>query len=364
LAGIYRAAGKLICPRAPSCAVSMKVAVVGVGRWGFNHVRVLSEIRKMHNEVGLEDLVVVDTDKARAKYVAGVFGAKWAADVGELLSEHVDAAIVAVPTVHHYSVAAKLLPHMDVMVEKPIAANLEEAKAMGELAEREGRLLAVGHIERFNPVVPALKERLRSDPERIVGISAQRIGPGPPSNYTLNLGVAHDLLVHDVDVACYLLESLPNQVIAKAHWNEHGLETDIVAIYSFDEKDALGEFRASWRASPNLKRRSLTVQLESKIVEIDYILQVITFEKGLLEHKSKGEYSEIISTYTSRSRESWSLLGVRKEPLLLEDLHFLRCVQRKERPINSWEEGFKALKCVVRAIESAKTGRAVSIDWE
>ncbi len=342
----------------------MRVAVVGVGRWGFNHVRVLSEIKRMYDEVDLEDLVVVDADKARAKHVAGIFGAKWAADVSELLSEHVDAAIVAVPTVYHYSVVMKLLPHMDVMVEKPIAVNLEEARAMGELAEREGRLLAVGHIERFNPVVPALKERLRSEPEKIVGVSAQRIGPGPPSSYTLNLGVAHDLLVHDVDVVCYLLESLPNQVIAKAYWNEYGLETDIVAVYSFDEKSVLGEFRASWRASPNLKKRGLTIQLESKIVEVDYILQIITFEKGLLEHRSRGEYSEIISTYTSKSRESWSLLGIRKEPLLLEDLHFLRCIQRKEKPINSWEEGFKALKCVLHAVESAKTGRAVNITWE
>lgn len=344
--------------------VNVKVAVVGVGRWGFNHARVLSEIKRMYDEVSLEELVVVDADRARAKYVAEVFGAKWVSDMGELLSEHVDAAIVAVPTVHHYSVTMKLLPHMDVLVEKPIAANLEEARAMGELAERESRLLAVGHIERFNPVVPALKERLRNEPEKVVGISAQRIGPGPPSNYTLNLGVAHDLLVHDVDVACYLLESLPNQVLAKAYWNEHGLETDIVAVYAFDEKEVLGEFRASWRASPNLKRRSLSVQLESKTIEIDYILQTMTFEKGLLEHRSKGEYSEIISAYTSRSRESWSLLGVRREPLLLEDLHFLRCVQRKEKPINSWEEGFKALKCVVHAIESAKAGRTVSIAWD
>lgn len=343
----------------------MKIAVVGVGRWGVNHVRVLSEIKKMnYDEVNLEDVIVVDSNEARARHVAKLFDAKWVADTRELLSTHVDAAIVSVPTVYHYSVATRLLPHMDVMVEKPIAASLEEAKAMGELAEREGRLLAVGHIERFNPVVPALKDRLQSETERVVSISAQRVGPGPPSDYTLNLGVAHDLLVHDVDVACYLMESLPAQVIAKAYWNKHGFETEIIAIYHFDEKEVLGEFRASWRTSPNLKKRNIIVQLESKILEADYILQTITLEKGLIEHRSKSEYSELISAYTSRARESWSLLGIRKEPLLLEDLHFLRCIQRREKPINSWEDGYKALKCVIHAIESAKTGSLVNIAWD
>jgi len=343
----------------------MKVAVVGVGRWGYNHVRVLSEIKRMnYDEIGLEDVIAVDSNAARAQYVAELFGTKWVSGIDELLSAHADAAIVAVPTVYHYTVAIRLLPHMDVMVEKPIAVSLEEAEVMGKLAEREGRLLAVGHIERFNPVVPALKDRLQSEAEKVVSVSAQRVGPGPPGGYTLNLGAAHDLLVHDIDVACYLLESLPNQVVAKAYWNKHGFETDIVAIYSFDEKEVLGEFRASWRTSPNLKRRNIIVQLESKILEADYILQTITLEKGLAEHKSKGEYSELISAYTSRARESWSLLGIRKEPLLLEDLHFLRCIQRKEKPINGWEDGYRALKCIIHAIESAKTGSVVNIVWD
>lgn len=343
----------------------MKAGVVGVGRWGFNHVRVLNEIRKMNYEdLGLEEVIVVDKDESRARSVARIFGVKWVSSLSELISEHVDAVVVAVPTVYHYDVVSRLLPHANVMVEKPIAATLEEAEAMGKLAEREGRLLAVGHIERFNPVVPALKDRLSSEAERIVSLAAQRIGPGPPSGYTLNLGVAHDLMVHDVDVACYLLGSLPNQVMAKAYWNEHGLETEIVAVYSFDDKGVVGEFRASWRTAPSLKRRVLTVQLESKIIEIDYILQTIVLEKGLFEHRSRGEYSEIISAYTSRAREIVSLLGLRREPLLMEDLHFLRCVQGKEKPINSWEEGYKALKCVIHAIESAKAGVSVNISWD
>lgn len=341
------------------------MAVVGVGRWGVNHVRVLNEIRRMGTEgLDIEDLVVVDKDKGRAEHVARAFGAGWTNELLDLVHMKVDAAIVAVPTIYHYEVTSKLLPHMDVLVEKPIAAKLEEARDMGQIAEREGNILAVGHVERFNPVVPALKEQLKKEQSEIVHISAQRIGPGPPSGHALNLGVAHDLLVHDVDVACYLLETMPNQVLAKAQWDSTSmLETDIVAVYSFEQLGVLGDFRASWKAGPNFKRRALAVQVKDGLFEIDYILQTITMERGLAEHRSLKEYSELIAAYTSKVRESWSLLGVRKEPLLLEDVHFLRCTLKGEKPINSWEEGYRALKCIISALESARKGCVVKIEW-
>ncbi len=328
-----------------------------------NHVRALNEIRRMEIEgVKIDELVVVDRDRARAEQVARAHNALWADDLADVTGMKVDAAVVAVPTVYHYEVVTRLLPHMDVLVEKPIAAKLEEAEAMGRLAEKEGRILAVGHIERFNPVVAALREQV-GDRREVVHISAQRIGPGPPSWYTLNLGVAHDLLVHDVDIACYLLESTPSKVLARAFWDpSSGLDTDIVALYSFDDLGVLGDFRASWRAGPSFKRRVLTVQLRDKLLEVDYVLQTITAERGLTEHRAVGGYSELIAAYTSKVKESLSLLGVRREPLILELVHFLNCVKRGEKPINSWEEGYRALKCVVAALEAARRGSAVTIE--
>ncbi|MEM2408944.1 MAG: Gfo/Idh/MocA family oxidoreductase [Thermofilaceae archaeon] len=341
----------------------MKVAVIGVGRWGVNHVRVLNEIKKMGPEgLSIDELVVVDKDAGRAEKVARVYGASWTSDLTELLKMKVDAAIVAVPTVYHYDVAMKLLPHMDLLVEKPIAADLKEAEEMGKVAEREGRLLAVGHIERFNPVVMALKEQLMKEEDEIVHVSAQRIGPGPPSGYTLNLGAAHDLLIHDVDVVCYLLGATPEWVMARACWDKvSGLEVDISAFFSFDSINVAGDFRASWRSGSNFKRRILSVQLRDKLYEVDYILQTMTMEKGLVEHRSMGEYSQLVSAYTSKVRESWSLLGIKREPLLLEDMNFLQCVLRRDKPIVGWEDGYRALKCVTAALESARTGRAVRI---
>lgn len=345
----------------------MKVAVVGVGRWGVNHVRVLCELsRAVDKELEVDEVIVVDKDLARARHVAKRYGAsRYLSDLSELINSGVDAAIVAVPTVYHYEVAMKLLPHMDVLVEKPIAAKLEEAEEMARTAEREGRLLAVGHIERFNPVVPALKDKLASEEEEVIHVIAQRVGPGPAKGYTLNLGVAHDLLVHDVDVICYLLNSLPSSVFAKAFWEPgYEYETEVIAMYTFEELGVTAELRASWRASPRFKRRTISIQLRSKLIEADYILQTIRVERGLVEHRSRGEYSELISAYTSRVRETWSMLGIKREPLLLEDAHFLRCVARGEKPLNSWEVGLRALKCVLAALDSARSRTPISIEWE
>ena len=253
---------------------------------------------------------------------------------------------------------------MDVLVEKPIAAKLEEAEEMGKIAEREGRLLAVGHIERFNPVVPALKERMLEEGGQVIHVFAQRVGPGPAKGYNLNLGVAHDLLVHDVDVVCYLLDSLPSRVYAMAVWEPgQSIESEIVATYSFEDAEVLGEFRASWRAGPRFKKRVISIQLENAVLEADYILQTITLEKGLAEHRSKGEYKDLITAYTSKVKETWNFLGVRREPLLLEDLHFLKCSISGEKPINHWEVGYNALKCVLSALKAAKEGRPVLIRW-
>jgi len=327
---------------------------------------VLNEIKR--SEVGgltIEEVVVVDKDRARAEQVAKSYGCRWANDLNDVVRMKVDAAIVAVPTVYHYEVSMKLLPYMDVLVEKPIAARLEEALEMGRLAEREGRLLAVGHVERFNPVVAALKERIGARVREVVHISAQRVGPGPPSGYTLNLGVAHDLLVHDIDIACYLLRAVPDTVLASAVWDKaSGLEIDVVALYRFEGLGVTSDFRASWRASTNFKRRVLSVQMKDELLEADYILQTIVAERGLAEHRALREYSDLVSAYTSKVRESWSLLGVRKEPLLLEDAHFLQCAQRGEKPINSWEDGYRALKCVLAALDSAKRGEVVRMEWE
>ncbi|MGC9107161.1 MAG: Gfo/Idh/MocA family oxidoreductase, partial [Infirmifilum sp.] len=161
----------------------MNVAVVGVGRWGVNHVRVLSLLQS--HLVGR--LVVVDSDISRASQVAKTYHADTFYGSVEELSRRekdLDAVIVVVPTIYHYKVVDKLLDNYDVFVEKPLAETIEQGFNLVQKARRLGRVLAVGHIERFNPIVLVSRRMLEQLNGKILSFEAKRLGPGPARSYS------------------------------------------------------------------------------------------------------------------------------------------------------------------------------------
>jgi len=170
----------------------IRVAVIGVGAFGKNHARVVSQNPRAKLEY------VVDSDAARARAVAQEFGARAASDYREVIG-HVDAAIVAVPTKAHAEVGCALLDAgIDVLVEKPIAPTVEEADRLIAAAESKTRILQVGHLERFNPVVLEL-ERLSRLP---LFFEIHRM-----SVFTfrsLDVDVVLDLMIHDLDIVLAL----------------------------------------------------------------------------------------------------------------------------------------------------------------
>ena len=343
----------------------MKVAVIGVGRWGRNHARVLGELRKE----GLCDKVVVcDTNRAVARNVASEFGLDaYYDDLRELISkERPEAAVIAVPTIYHYDVAMKLLPHADILIEKPIAAKLEEAEAIVRQAAASGRIVAVGHIERFNRGVIAVKDevdRAVRGGDKVVFLGAQRIGPGPPRASSSNLGVAHDLLVHDIDVASYIIGSLPSEVEASIV-EDGGVDVEIVSNFTFEE-GVLSTLRASWRSYPKLKKRTLTVQTMNEIISMDYILQTYSIERGLIDNTSSGGYIGIVFSYQARELVERRILPYNlSEPLVEEDRNFLEAVRRGGRPLVGAREGYIALKCALYALKSAREGRRLKLAWD
>jgi predicted dehydrogenase len=170
-----------------------KVAVVGVGHLGSRHARVYAE------SPNAELVGVADVDLARARAVAESHGVRAVADFTELTPE-IDAASVAVPTVSHREVTARLLgAGIHVLVEKPIASSLSEAREMVDLARENARVLAVGHTERHNPAVEALL-RGASDPRFI---EVHRLGSFSPRS--LDIDVVLDLMIHDLDVVAALV---------------------------------------------------------------------------------------------------------------------------------------------------------------
>ena len=344
-----------------------KIAVVGVGRWGQNHVRVCKDLQR---KGACGEITVCDSDRATALHVAGLNEIeRWYTDIDEMLEhEAIDGAILAVPTNLHADLALKLLPRCSVLVEKPISETLVQAEMMIECAEKNGRLLAVGHVERFNPGVAALK-KVADDLQRkesIVYLEVQRIGPGPAGARTDYLGVAHDLLIHDVDVGMFLLDALPREVEALGVTSATaGRETEIAALMTFDnEAQTLASFRASWRSGPTLKKRILHLQSYSTFVTLDYILQSLTMERGIVDHAPAKGFVDILTTYRARDiTERLLITSEESEPLMLEDRNFLECLATGKKPFVDGMAGYRALKCVLAALDSMRNKGSVSIRW-
>jgi len=180
----------------------IRVAVVGTGEFGRNHVRVYREME------GVELAGVFDRDEARAAAIAQEF-ATHAFNRLEDLRGAVDAATVAVPTVAHAEVGCRLMEMgIDVLVEKPMASTLAEADALLDAANRHARILQVGHVERFNPAVLAVEPVV----SRPLFFEVHRLGVFTPRS--LDVDVIYDLMIHDLDILLALVKERVAEVKA------------------------------------------------------------------------------------------------------------------------------------------------------
>ena len=171
----------------------IRVAVVGVGDFGRNHVRVYRDL------ADAELAGVVDTDAERARQVGAEFSTAVLPDLAALVGR-VDAVSLAVPTVEHARIGCRLLElGIDVLVEKPMAATLAEADELIAAARRNGRVLQVGHLERYNPAVVAV-EKIVSRP---LFFEVHRLGVFSPRS--LDIDVVYDVMIHDLDILLALV---------------------------------------------------------------------------------------------------------------------------------------------------------------
>lgn len=246
------------------------VAVIGVGTMGKNHVRVYQEMPEV------ELVAVVDENPATADQVSQSFHVPSYTNYQEMVErEHPQAVTVAVPTVSHFTVAKRLLEvGCDVLLEKPIAATLEEAAELIQLSEQLERLLMIGHIERFNPAVIELKSRLdRGDLGRLYQICTRRLGPFPPR--IRDVGVVMDLATHDLDIMRYLTGSEVVRVFAEAKQELHASQEDLFAGILRFENDTLGLLEINWLTPTKI--RELFVTGEKGMFRVDYLTQNLYF---------------------------------------------------------------------------------------
>jgi len=312
----------------------IKVAVIGAGNMGKNHVRIYSEMKDV------ELIGVVDVNEKIGKEVAGKFNIDFFSNYKEIINK-VDAVSIAVPTKFHYNVAKEFLnANVDVLIEKPITLHVNEADELIKISEKNKRIIQVGHVERFNPAIIELSKHVNQD--KIISIEASRIGPF--GSRITDTGVVLDLMIHDIDI----ILSLVNDEIECI--NAYGRK-----IKGEHEDYAIGliKFRngiiANLTASRITQRRQRTLKLTEteKYIKVDYMNKILEIyrqsqAKYVTENKDvKFIYSDVVERpYISQ-----------EEPLKLELQSFIDCVKGRKKPIVDGIAGRKSLDVALKILD-------------
>ncbi|HEX8252533.1 MAG TPA: Gfo/Idh/MocA family oxidoreductase [Thermoanaerobaculia bacterium] len=300
--------------------MTVKVGVVGTGYLGRLHARVLSETPEA-TFVGF-----VEPNDAIAAEVESSLGLKRFESVAALAKE-IDGAVVATPTTSHFAVASELLAAgVDVMVEKPITATVDEAQRLIELAAKHGRIVQVGHVERYNPAIAAVASLVRASRY----FEAERLGVFVPRS--LDVDVLLDLMIHDLN----LVLSLLGQKVVDVRAVGVPVLTDKVDITNVRlelENGAVANLTAS-RVSQERVRKQ-------RFFGSDFYISVDTKEQEVKGYR-------LVEEGGSRHVVPFDFNVEKKEPLRAENDAFLQCVRDRSRPTVSAEDGLAAVELASR----------------
>jgi predicted dehydrogenase len=308
--------------------MTVRVGVIGCGSMGRNHARVYSRTP------GCDLTAVCDLDAERAEAVAAPYGAQ-AFDDPEAVLSHVDAVTVAVPTEAHLEVAEMLLHSgVDVLVEKPLAADLEQADTLIEAAGAH-RVLAVGHTERFNPAVAALLS-VAGEPRFL---EVHRLGVFP--DRSTDVDVVRDLMVHDLDIVLHLVDR-PLEALEAVGIPVLTDQVDIANVRLSFEGGCVANLTSS-RVSRE-KIRKLRIFQSDAYISVDYAERSGTLTR--LDRSAPGR-PEIL-THPLEVED--------KEPLALELEDFLRAVRTREDPTVPGWQGRRALEAALSVGSAIEDG--------
>ena len=291
---------------------AVRAGVVGVGSIGHNHARVYADLPQARLTA------IYDADPAKAREFAQQYGTQ-AVDSLEEFSKLVDAASVATPTVTHREIGSFLLARgIHCLVEKPIADKTEDAEALVALARTHDCLLQVGHIERFNPVLRQLEERL-TEPKFI---EVHRLSPFP--NRSMDVGVVLDVMIHDLEIVLFLVKS------SIAHIDAVGVP---VLSHREDIANARIRFASGCVANLTASRVSPEKMRKIRVFQSDTYLSLDYQEQAGKIYRKQGQ--QIVPEEVRVEKD---------EPLKLELASFIDCVARGERPKVSGAEAAAALE--------------------
>ena len=316
---------------------------MGVGAFGRNHARVYHELQQQGH--GVELAAVVDPNQVQAQAIARQFGCNAFTGIEELRGR-VGAASVAVPTIHHLSVAAGLMAAgIDVLIEKPLATTLGEADELIRLANANQRVAQVGHLERFNPAVRATLPLIT----RPMFFEVHRLSVFTPRS--LDVDVILDLMIHDIDVVLSLVNSPVREIRAVGLPVVSG-KVDIANVRLEFESGCVANLTAS-RVSTERVRKLRFFQ-PSEYVSLDYgkqdvlQLRVASGQKLSPEQLQSLALSPVPIPGVLMNRPSIQ----QEEPLHAELSSFIEAVRHRDKPAVSLEDGRRALQTALEILSA------------
>ena len=317
----------------------LRVAVIGCGAFGRNHARVYRQLQSSNGNVEL--VGVVDTNLTAAGAVAADFQTQAFSSIADLKGK-IDAASVAVPTVHHLTVASELMRNgIDVLVEKPLAASLAEGDELIAVAREHERVAQVGHLERFNPAVLAAIPIVNHP----MFFEVHRLSVFTPRS--LDVDVVMDLMIHDLDIVLAFVSS-PVREIRAVGLAVISNKVDIANVRIEFENGCVANFTAS-RVSTE-KVRKLRFFQPHQYISIDYgrqdVISIRVDERAAAELMSGRVPAAAAGPAPGIALEKPKVES--HEPLRAEIESFLDAVRKRAKPVVSLHDGRRALEVALQ----------------
>ncbi|HEV7148479.1 MAG TPA: Gfo/Idh/MocA family oxidoreductase [Pedococcus sp.] len=327
---------------------NLRAGLIGLGMMGRHHARVLASLEGV-------DLVAVADAGGDPHSVAG--GRPIHATVEELISERLDYCMVAVPTALHEQIGLALAEAgVHTMIEKPLAQDTPSAERLAKAFADQGLVGAVGHIERYNPALQQARARLEAgELGDVYQVATRRQGPFPAR--IADVGVVKDLGTHDIDLTAWVTQQRYTSVAARTTYKSGREHEDLVAIVGQLSNGTVTNHLVNW-LSP-LKERVTIITGERGAFVADTLTADLTFH-------ANGEVTttwDDISRFRGVSEGDTIRYAIAKpEPLRVEHQNFRDAVLGKDADIVTMSQGLEVVRVAEACIESATTGRVVTLD--
>ena len=348
-----------------TAARKLRCGAVGVGRMGRHHARVYAQLEDT------ELVGVVDANPEQAELMAETHGGRAFAQPGDLLEAGVDAVSIAVPTVHHLETARPFLEAgVACLIEKPLAPTAEEAEAIKNIAEKSGACLMVGHIERFNPVMRAMRKAAASEDDPEGRAISQKLVPrfievhrvSPMTFRSVDIGVVMDMMIHDLDVVLMLMGGRePDDIQASgvAIVTEHEDLCNARLTFHLPEGTCVANVTASRLAMKT--ERVARITGENGYIKIDYAAKQGLIIKRTANEVQMREVREQLRAGKDLTDLNWQdLVNIEPlmidggEPIVMEIEEFLGAVRAGRHPEIDATAGLVNVRTAERIVEAIR----------